>query len=184
MARPLFPTSLPLRCGAAGLLAALILAGCATPPGPAPVEEEGVGAPAVTPSGVLINGPLKHLSKRKLAPMPVRPLNVQTRCAFRDDNGYGGRIQLLVKEAQVQQFSADVEIPNQGSCHFDLKDFRQTGTLPQIALAANAGDCAVHMWEQGPRVTVAFANCRAQCSGDAVDYLWPIQVDPRKHDCF
>ena len=51
-----------------------------------------------------------------------------------------------------------------------------------LLLAKDGSDCSVRMWEQDKKVTVAFNGCQAQCSGEAVDYLWPIQLERRS--CF
>lgn len=175
---------------AAALPAVLWLAGCATPEPPppvadAPVVQEPVPAP---PRPVeRIQEPrqdkLKHLAGRNLKPLPTRPLNARAKCNFRDETGYRGRLQLDVKEAKVEKLDARVEVPRQGSCSFRLADFRQTDSLPTVVLAAKKGDCRVSLWEQGEQVTVAFRDCRTECSGGSADYLWPILVDNRKGSC-
>lgn len=169
---------------ARGGMVAMILAGCATPPAPAPAPEplpDNVVEEAPARDKYDFSRPLKHLAGRKLQPIPTRPLNAKGDCAFRDPTGYRGKIQLQVKEAKVQRFIAQVDVPKKGSCQFDLKNFQQVESLPQVRLAAVDG-CSVRMWEQEKKITVAFAGCQAQCSGDAVDYLWPIQLDSRR--CF
>ena len=165
---------------------ATILAGCATQPAPVPeplpdnvAEPVPEPPPAAEQSGLGTH--LKHLVGRNLKPIPTRPLNVAGNCAFRDPTGYRGNIQLQVKEAEVKRFTAKVDVPKKGSCQFALKDFRQVETLPQVRLAAADG-CSVRMGEQDKKVTVAFNGCQAQCSGEAVDYLWPIQLERRS--CF
>jgi hypothetical protein len=169
---------------AAALLAVALLAGCATPEPPPPVA---VPAPAPPAPPAAAPEPrqdkLKHLANRHLKPMPVRPLNAKASCSFKDETGYRGRLRLDVKEAAVKRLEASVDVPKRGRCSFDLKDFRQAETLPTVVLAARKSDCKVSLWEQGDQVTVAFRDCRAECSGDSVDYLWPILVDNRKGSC-
>lgn len=168
------------------MLTLAVLAGCATPePPPAPVIAAPQPAPAPPPAATPTarNDKLKHLANRKLQPIPARPLNAKARCNFRDADGYRGRLHLDVKEASVKRFEASVDVPKRGSCRFRLADFRQIDTLPNVVLAARGGDCKVSLWEQGEQVTVAFRGCRAECSGDSVDYLWPILVDNRKGLC-
>ena len=170
------------RCGAAWLAAAA-LAGCATPEPPpvatAPPEEP--VAPAAKPR--IESQPLKHLAHRKLEPIPDRPLNVRTKCSFRDPTGYRGRLDLQVEDADVRRFHAEVDIPQRGACRFDLKDFQQAEKSPVALTQAGEGECQVRVWEQPGRVTVAFRDCRAQCSGESFDYLWPILVDARTGKC-
>ena len=83
----------------------------------------------------------------------------------------------------MRSFAAKVNIPKRGSCRFDLKDFRQTKSLPAIELSQNKGRCIVRVWEQGERVTVAFQQCEKMCSGNAHSYLWPILNDRNKGSC-
>lgn len=120
--------------------------------------------------------------KPRLRPMKVRPLDVATTCSFKDETGYKGNARVSVRQARVEDFSAHVDIPRRGSCNFEMAEFRQVKTAPHVELAAASG-CKVRMWEQGRQITVAFADCRANCSGTAVDYLWPILIDAPSGRC-
>lgn len=169
----------------------VLLAGCATPPGAPPSEPAQPTpspGPAPKPSATptkpqLSKETLALLAKRKLAPINGGVQNAKASCSFRDDNGYSGQLQLNVKSAQVEQLEARVDVPKRGSCQFRLTDFRQTETQPIIVLASKQSSCKVSVWEQGDQVTVAFRDCRTECSGNAVDYLWPILVDNQKGSC-
>ncbi len=90
---------------------------------------------------------------------------------------------LHVTKAEVKRFVAEVNIPKQGLCRFDLKSFKQTASLPNVVLTDEASGCVVRMWEQGKGVTVAFNACQAKCSGDAFSYLWPILVESKSGRC-
>jgi len=167
--------------------AALILGACATPE---PLPEPPAPAPAAAPTPEperIESQPLKHLLNRNLKPMPDQALNVRTKCAFRDDIGTRGKMDLQVKDAEVQRFTAEVSIPKQGVCRFDLKNFQQTATLPTVTLTDAMSGCSVRMWAQelgrDKSVTVAFSGCQTQCSGDSFSYLWPILVDTRNGRC-
>ena len=127
--------------------------------------------------------PLKHLVGRKLKPIPDRELNVRTRCAFKDVQGGRGSMDLQVSKAEVKRFVAEVTIPKQGVCSFDMKQFEQTARMPNVVLNDKGSACTVRMWEQEKGVTVAFNGCQARCSGDAFSYLWPILVDTRSDRC-
>ena len=167
------------------LAGGVLLAGCATPP-PEPVAQvpEAVVAPK---QDEIVSQPLKHLAGRKLKPMPDKPLEVRAKCRFKDVAGGRGAMELQVSQAEVKRFFAEVSIPRQGTCRFDLKQFRQTGKLPTVVLADTESECTVRMWKQElgktKGVTVAFNNCQAKCEGDAFSYLWPILVDPRNGRC-
>lgn len=168
-----------------------VLVGCAVEL-PRPLEEaqspvsQADGERVSDESDVISSQRLRHLPGRKFAikPQPTRPLNVRSHCNARDAIGTRTRMELLVKEAEVKAFKAEVNIAGRGVCRFDIKDFHQAAKLPNVLLVRR-GDtaCTVRMWEQGPQVTVAFSNCAASCEGDAFSYLWPILVDARNGRC-
>lgn len=169
------------------LTVAAFLAGCATPePVPeaeAATEVEKPVKKARAKPEKIESQPLKHLLNRNLKAMPVRALNVRTKCAFRDEIGTRGKLDLLVKDAEVQRFSAEVSIAKHGICRFNMKDFKQTATLPSVQLNDSQSECRVRMWEQDKGVTVAFNGCETQCSGESFSYLWPILIDTRNGRC-
>ena len=77
---------------------ALLLAACTTPPPtPEPVAEAPVATsePRVVHKESIKSQPLKHLAGRSLKAMPEKPLNVRTRCNFRDVAGGRGSIRRL-----------------------------------------------------------------------------------------
>ena len=164
---------------------ALLLGACATPePIPAPSLEEPEGTVMETPPKTRIQSqPLKHLLGRNLKPIPDKALEVRTKCSFRDVAGGRGSMDLQVKQAEVKRFVAEVNIPKQGLCRFDMKHFQQTARLPNVVLTDEASGCVVRMWEQEKGVTVSFNSCQGKCGGDAFSYLWPILVDTRNGRC-
>jgi len=157
------------------------VAGCATrqqaptPPGNGQAATSGESALPASRAG-------SRRAQARLKELPNRPLNVAAECRFRDPGGYQGRMSLKVRQARVERFQAQVDVPEHGRCRFDLASFEQTAERP-VTLKSRAGDCIVHMWEQGRQVTVAFAECRNQCDGSARDYLWPILVDAARGGC-
>lgn len=172
--RPIFKQCLAVA------LAALVTA-CAEPER----RTEEPPPPAPAPERTIRSQPLKYLAGRNLKPQPTRPLNVRSRCTHRDAVGTKTRLDLLVKDAEVKTFAAEVSIPKRGVCRFDMKGFVQREKMPQVLLAAKDGSaCAIRMWEQGPRVTIAFNTCPAACEGEAFDYLWPIMVETKSGRCF
>lgn len=169
----------------------VLLFGCAAPePLPEPTAQPALPDPVVVAKKVrpkperIESQPLKHLANRHLKAMPVRALNVLVKCGFRDAIGTRGKLDLLVKNAEVQRFTAEVDIAKHGICRFDMKNFRQTATLPAVVLNDTEGNCLVRIWEQDKSVTVAFNGCEARCSGESFSYLWPILVDTRNGRCF
>lgn len=119
----------------------------------------------------------------RVTPIPVRPLTVKTDCSYRDETGASGTLRLDVATARVRAFEAKINYPQHGSCHFVLKDFRQTKEMPAIELSQTNGSCVVRMWEQGARVTVAFQQCERMCSGSAYEQLLPMIYDRRDGTC-
>ena len=169
---------------------ALLLAACAAPQPPAAPDREPALARAVPPPSEtapaaepIKSQALKHLLRRNLKPIPDKALDVKTKCSFRDVAGGRGSVDLHVTKAEVVRFVAEVTIPKQGLCRFDLKQFTQTGRLPTVVLRDEANGCVVRMWEQEKGVTVAFNACQAQCAGDAFSYLWPILINRQNGRC-
>lgn len=169
---------------------AVLLASCATPE-PAPPPQEKAAAPE-KPVVVaekkprpdkIESQPLKHLVGRNLKPIPDKELDVKTRCSFKDVQGGRGSMDLQVTKAEVKRFVAEVAIPKQGLCRFDMKNFEQAARMPNVVLRDRESACTVRMWEQEKGVTVAFNSCQARCSGDAFSYLFPIFVDTRSGRC-
>ena len=175
------------RCWA--LLALLVTAGCAEvekQPEARPVDESAAKLPTPA-SGELKfkSDTLKYLAKRNIKPQPTRPLNVRSRCTHKDAIGTATRLDLLVTEAVVKNFDAQVTIKGYGSCSFKLDDFEQVEKLPQALLRhKRESGCTVRMWEQGTNVTVAFNSCPKSCERDAFSYLWPIMVEAKSGHCF
>lgn len=169
------------------LAPALLLAACATPapePEPEPAPVAAVVDVAEPPARARMESqPLKHLLGRNLKPMPDKALEVRARCSFRDVAGGRGTMDLQVNRAEVRRFVAQVNIPKQGICRFEMKSFEQTARLPNVVLTDRESGCVVSMWEQEKGLTVAFNACQAKCSGDAFSYLWPILVDTRSGRC-
>ncbi|WP_281985545.1 hypothetical protein [Azonexus hydrophilus] len=165
------------------LVGAALLAACASPPpAPEPVPEPAPPVAEETPK--FKNSTLKYLANRNLKPQPTRPLNVRSRCSHSDAIGTVTRLNLLVKEAEVKSFDAQVSMKGRGSCNFNMKDFAQDAKLPQVLLRhKQESNCTVRMWEQEHKVTIAFNSCPKSCEGKAFEYLWPVVVDARNGRC-
>lgn len=171
----------------APLLAVAAMLGACSSPAPVPEPKEPVAQGnepvAEAKKAPFESQPLKYLVGRNLKPMPDKPLEVKTRCSFRDVAGGRGSLDLHVSKAEVKKFAAEISIPRQGLCRFNMRDFTQTGRLPNVVLADPGSECTVRMWEQGKDVTVAFHACQAKCDGDAFSYLWPILVNGKSGRC-
>jgi len=162
---------------------ALLLAACSAPPkAPEPVPQP--TPPVAEEPPKFKNSTLKYLANRNIKPQPTRPLNVRSRCSHSDAIGTVTRLNLLVKEAEVKSFDAQVSMKGHGSCNFKMSDFSQDAKLPQVLLRhKKESSCTVRMWEQGHKVTIAFNSCPKSCEGKAFEYLWPVVVDARNGRC-
>ncbi len=161
------------------VLSALLLGACATSP-EVPDAAVRTGNP---PKPATIARARPAPKAVKPAPIPTRAITIRTDCAFRDETGYNGAMKLAIEKARVMAFEARVSIPRQGSCHFDLRNFRQTREMPTVELSHLSDRCIVRVWEQGERLTVAFQECQKMCSGNAWEHLWPILTDTREGSC-
>ena len=160
-------------------LLVLLLGACATPAeAPEPTPQSGR---APKPTTVARTRPAPKVVKP--APIPARAITVKTDCAFRDETGYNGAMKLAIEQARVLVFEVMVNIPQHGTCRFDLRNFRQTRELPTVELNHRNDPCVVRVWEQGERLTVAFQECKKLCSGGAWEQLWPILNDRRDGSC-
>ncbi len=160
----------------------LLAAGCAEI-GKQP-ESDPPGSSTVPDEQKIESQQLKYLKNRNIKPQPTRPLNARARCAGRDGIGNQTRLDLLVKEAEVKSFVAQVSMKNRGTCRFALQDFEQTEKMPQpLLMHKRESGCSVRMWEQGTKVMVAFNACPKSCEGDAFSYLWPIMIEAKSGRC-
>ncbi len=169
-------------------LLVLLAAGCAEvekQPEPPPAERPAAKPSTATTSPSFKPDTLKYLAKRRIQPQVTRPLNVKARCSHKDDVGTATHLDLLVKDAEVKTFDAQVAMKTYGTCRFSLNDFDQVETMPQALLRhKRERECTVRLWEQDQKVTVAFNSCPKSCERDAFTYLWPILVEAQTGRCF
>lgn len=169
------------------VLPVLFLASCAEVPKKAPEPEvtPKPEKPVVSAPPKMKSDTLKYLSKRRISPQVTRPLNVRSHCSHKDEIGTTTKLDLLVNEADVKTFSAQVTMKEHGTCRFSLSDFEQAQKMPQALLRhKKEGACTVRMWEEGAKVTIAFTGCANSCEGDAFSYLWPIMIEAKSGRCF
>lgn len=172
----------------APLLAAVLVAACATPVPQAPRDETPESARStekpVRKPGLSAEAQ-RALARRGIKPHDTSPVSVTSRCSHVDEIGTSTRLSLAVDEGQVNDFNADVFIKGRGRCQFALGDFRQETRNPQVLLRhARDTRCTVRIWrEQSEKITIAFTGCHKSCEGKAFDYLWPILVESKTGQC-
>lgn len=134
---------------------------------------------------------IRALRGREPAPPPPAPppvaqipapaaagMNLIGNCVAKEETGYAENVRFDVAGGIVRQLDARIDIPNRGSCRFQLAEFSQTKQAPFVELLARSGSaCALRMWQQGDRITVAATDCAEQCTRGAFDYLWPIELN-------
>ncbi|MGQ0510629.1 MAG: hypothetical protein ACT4P9_08435 [Betaproteobacteria bacterium] len=124
-----------------------------------------------------------------VTPAPGEPaaagLSLNASCTARDETGYAETLRLQLAGGAVAAFEARIDIPNRGSCSYRLAEFRQTRRAPYVELVANSGSaCAVRVWQQGDRVTVAPTDCAEKCTRGAFEYAWPMDVRAPGGGCY
>ena len=139
--------------------------------------------PAV-PSQLTQPAPAAPAVGRPRGAMPVKPLDVAFRCASLDERHHSAQADVEVKEGRVRYLRARLATPQGGVCEFALPDFQQTPRPAVVELKARSGRCTLHMWEQGPKVTVAYSDCEQYCTpSKTMDYILPILYDRRVKRC-
>ena len=134
---------------------------------------------------------IRKLRGREPAPPPPAPpsaaqipapaaagLNLLGNCVGKEETGYAENVHFDLTGGVVRQFDARVDIPGRGSCRFQMADFQQTKQTPFVELLARSGTaCALRIWQQGDRITVAATDCAEKCSRGSFEYLWPVQLN-------
>jgi hypothetical protein len=186
------------------LWAVLALAGCVplptperppsptppAPPTPAP-PPEAVPAPPALPLRALPaiamrpTPPAPAAPKpSNLRPMPVRPIDLEMRCAAMDERHHTVQADIDIRDSEVRYLRARLTQPNGGACEFNLADFRQTKRLPGIELVGRDSSCVLRVWEQGPQVVLAYQACQRHCTPPAAFAdLLPTLFDRRVGRC-
>jgi hypothetical protein len=134
---------------------------------------------------------LRKLRGKDPAPKPPAPppaaqipapaaagMNLLGNCIGKDESGYAENVRIDVSDGEVRQLELRIDIPGRGNCRFQLADFYQAKRTPFVELLGRANaSCAVRMWQQGDRITVAATECPERCTRGSFEYLWPIELN-------
>jgi len=190
----------------AGIAVALVLllGSCATeqkpgPHGPGEVVEKAKPPVAAerAPSGPGADRPLPpapiHATQptpalpavgRPKKPMAAKPLTAKYRCAAHDERHHTAQLDVEVTDGNVSYLRTRLATPTGGVCEFALPDFTQTQRMPSVELKAKSGSCTLRMWEQGPKVTLAYSHCEQYCKpSSTMEYILPVLYDRRVNRC-
>jgi hypothetical protein len=132
---------------------------------------------------------LRKLRGREPAPPPPAPppvaqipapaaagMTFAGNCVGKEETGYAENVRVDVAGGEVRQLDARIDIPGRGSCSYRLADFRQAQRTPYVELLARSNTgCALRMWQQGDRITLAATECAEKCTRGAFEYAWPVQ---------
>ena len=141
---------------------------------------------------------LRKLRGREPAPPPPAPpavsempaaaaagLSLNGNCVGKEETGYAENVRVTVAGGKVSALDARIDIPNRGSCRFQLAGYRQTQQAPVVELLSRTNSaCALRMWQQGDRVTLAATDCPEACARGAFEYLWPVQFQSPGGGCY
>lgn len=131
-----------------------------SPTTPAPTTPAPDSPPAPTP------GPI---------PAITGGMTFKGNCTGRDETGYAENAQLTITNGQVSQMEVKIDVPKRGACRYQLAAFKQTKSSPFVELIAKSNSyCAVRVWQQGDRVTLAATDCADKCPAGTFDYAWPV----------
>ncbi len=109
---------------------------------------------------------------------PVAGMSFTGSCVARDETGYVENAQLSVADGKVNQLAVRIDVPKRGACRYQLAAFRQTKQTPFVELVATSNSaCAIRVWQQGDRVTLAATDCADKCVRDAFEYAWPVSFN-------
>ncbi len=121
----------------------------------------------------------------QMPPQASAGLTFSGSCAGRDETGYAENLQIELAGGAVRRLEARIEIPKRGACSYRLADFRQARQSPYAELYARSGSaCAIRVWQQGDRVTVAATECEEMCARGAFEYAWPVELRAPGGGCY
>lgn len=133
---------------------------------------------------------LRTLRGKQPAPPPAPPpaakipapaaggISLAGNCVGKEETGYAENVRVDVAGGKVSRLEARIEIPSRGSCTYRLADFQQTKQTPFVELLARSNSaCALRMWQQGDRITLAVTDCAEKCTRGAFDYAWPVEFN-------
>jgi len=117
-------------------------------------------------------------------PIAAKDITIAADCRRTEEDGFREDAQLRVSNNTVQELQWKLWVGRRGSCSFNLADFRQTRTKPQIELMARDGSrCELMIWQDPRRVTLAHANCQQRCSPGIYEEAWPVMFEPAGGGC-
>lgn len=144
------------------LSAALLLNACETTP-TKNVEQDSTPSEVVKPKASL------------------GPVTINGNCVQKDVTGYADNAKLVVEDNIVKSMDWAAK-PRGASCRFELKNFKQVSSKPNIDLQSNKDKkCHMYVWQDERHVTLAVSNCRKVCGAN--DKVLPVLFEPKSGAC-
>lgn len=124
-------------------------------------------------------------SGQKPPPIAYKAINIDSRCAQREEDGFREDATLKVVNNQVQNLQWQLWVGKRGSCRFNGPDFRQTRTSPHVEMQARDGSgCKLMVWREDRRITLAHAGCESRCTPASIyESAWPVMFAPSGGGC-
>lgn len=108
-------------------------------------------------------------------------VNFNGACEQREEDSYYDNIKLKVANNVVEQLDWTAN-PRQGRCQFNLAEFTQVKTQPQVDLQSKADrKCHIYMWNNGQYISVSVLNCQKVCKPN--NNILPILLNERTGNC-
>ncbi len=102
-------------------------------------------------------------------------------CEQREEDNYYDNIKLKVNNNVVEKMEWTAN-PRQGRCQFNLANFNQVKTRPQVDLQSKIDrKCHIYMWNNGQYISVSVLNCQKVCKPN--NHILPILLNERTGSC-
>lgn len=109
------------------------------------------------------------------------PVTIDGNCVQKDITGYADNAKLVVDDSAVKSMDWTAK-PRGASCRFELKNFTQVATKPNIDLQSKKDKkCHMYIWQDERHVTLAVSNCRKVCASN--DKILPVLFKPKTGAC-
>lgn len=102
-------------------------------------------------------------------------------CTQREVDGHRDKITFTIKENIVEALDWTAQ-PRTGSCRFQLKEFNQVSTWPNVDLQSKKDkSCHVYAWQDYDYISVSIFGCKRICKHN--DRILPILLDGETGTC-
>lgn len=109
------------------------------------------------------------------------PITMKGNCTQKETDGHRDKISFLIKENVVEALDWTAQ-PRTGSCRFQLKNFNQVSTWPNVDLQSKKDkSCHIYAWQDNDYISVSVFGCKRICRHN--DRILPILLDSETGNC-